>query len=50
MGLFDSPAGGSGQKPRLNRALDAVASRFGDEAVTRGLTRAERAAPSRRVK
>jgi hypothetical protein len=27
-----------------------VARRFGDEAVTRGLTHAERAAPSRRVK
>ena len=35
---------------RLNRALDAVAQRFGDDAVTRGLTHAERAAPSRRIK
>jgi DNA polymerase-4 len=50
MGLFDSPAGGVAKSARLNRALDAVARRFGDEAVTRGLTHAERAAPSRRVK
>jgi DNA polymerase IV len=35
---------------RLNRALDAVARRFGDDALTRGLARAERAAPSRRIK
>ena len=50
LGLFDSPAGGAAKSARLNRALDAVARRFGDEAVTRGLTHAERAAPSRRVK
>ncbi len=50
LGLFDSPAGGVAKSARLNRALDAVARRFGDEAVTRGLTHAERAAPSRRVK
>ncbi len=35
---------------RLNQALDLLAQRFGAEAVTRGLTRVERAAPSRRVK
>jgi DNA polymerase-4 len=50
LGLFDSPAGGAAKSARLNRALDAVARRFGDEAVTRGLTHVERAAPSRRVK
>lgn len=50
LGLFDSPAGAAAKSARLNRALDAVARRFGDEAVTRGLTHAERAAPSRRVK
>ena len=49
MGLFDSPAGAA-RSARLNRALDAVAQRFGDHAVTRGLARAERAAPSRRLK
>jgi DNA polymerase-4 len=50
LGLFDSPAGAAARSSRLNRALDAVAKRFGDEAVTRGLTHAERAAPSRRIK
>jgi DNA polymerase-4 len=50
LGLFDSSAGAAARSARLNRALDAVAKRFGDEAVTRGLTHAERAAPSRRIK
>ncbi len=35
---------------RLNRALDAVAERFGEKAVTRGMARAEGAAPSTRIK
>ena len=48
MGLFDARAGS--KTSRLNRALDAVAKRFGEEAVTRGLVHAERAAPSRRIK
>ena len=48
MGLFDTPA--RSRTNRLNRALDAVVSRFGEDAVTRGLVRAERAAPSRRIK
>ena len=50
LGLFDSPAGAAAKSARLNRALDAVAQRFGDDAVTRGLARAERAAPTRRIK
>jgi DNA polymerase IV len=50
LGLFDSPPGAAAKSTRLNRALDAVARRFGDDAVTRGLARAERAAPSRRIK
>jgi DNA polymerase-4 len=50
LGLFDSPASAGARSARLNRALDAVAKRFGAEAVTRGLTHAERAAPSRRIK
>jgi DNA polymerase-4 len=50
LGLFDSSAGAAARSARLNRALDAVAKRFGDEAVTRGLTHVERAAPSRRIK
>ncbi len=48
--LFDWPAGAAAKSARLNRALDEVAKRFGDEAVTRGLTHAERAAPTRRIK
>jgi DNA polymerase IV len=48
MGLFDTLA--RSRTNRLNRALDAVARRFGEDAVTRGLVRAERAAPSRRIK
>jgi DNA polymerase IV len=48
MGLFDAPA--RSRTSRLNRALDAVTRRFGEDAVTRGLVRAERAAPSRRIK
>jgi len=50
LGLFDSPIGAASKANRLNRALDAVARRFGDDAVTRGLARAERAAPSRKIK
>ncbi len=49
-GLFDSPGSGAAKRDRLNRALDAVAERFGDEAVTRGMARAERAAPTHRIK
>jgi DNA polymerase-4 len=50
LGLFDSAATADSRRSRLNRALDAVARRFGDEALTRGLVHAERAAPSRRIK
>jgi DNA polymerase-4 len=50
LGLFDSSIGGAARNTRLNRALDEVARRFGDEAVTRGMTHAERAAPARRIK
>ncbi len=52
LGLFDSaPADNRDRKrDRLNRALDTVAKKFGDEAITRGLARAERAAPTRRIK
>src|SRR5579863_359433 len=35
---------------RLNRALDQVTTRFGAAAVTRGMTEATRAAPTRRIK
>jgi DNA polymerase-4 len=50
LGLFDTPPSAASKSNRLNRALDAVARRFGDDAVTRGLAQAERAAPTRRIK
>ncbi len=51
LGLFDAPAAAADtRRARLNRALDKVATRFGDEAVTRGLARAERIAPTHRIK
>jgi DNA polymerase IV len=50
LGLFSSDAALPSKASRLNRALDTVARRFGDDALTRGLTHAERAAPSRRIK
>jgi DNA polymerase-4 len=49
-GLFDSVPAGDIKRDRLNRALDKVTKRFGEDAVTRGLARADRAAPSRRIK
>jgi len=49
-GLFDPRTIDESKRTRLNRALDAVTSRFGDEAVTRGLARADRIAPTRRIK
>jgi DNA polymerase-4 len=48
--LFDSPDELESRAGRLNRALDEVVQRFGENAVTRGLVRAERAAPTRRIK
>jgi DNA polymerase IV len=50
LGLFETPPADVRKRDRLNRALDTVAKKFGDEAVTRGLARAERVAPSRRIK
>jgi hypothetical protein len=51
LGLFEgAPARPEVKRDRLNRALDKVTKKFGEEAVTRGLARAERAAPSRRIK
>jgi DNA polymerase IV len=49
-GLFESLPVADRKRDRLNRALDSVAKKFGDEAVTRGLARAERAAPTKRIK
>jgi len=52
LGLFDTPSADNRdrKRDRLNRALDSVAKKFGAEAVTRGLARVERAAPTRRIK
>jgi DNA polymerase-4 len=50
LGLFDALHEAPTKRQRLNRALDRVATKFGDEAVTRGLARADRAAPTTRVK
>jgi hypothetical protein len=48
--LFDGWQMQAARASRLNRALDSVTARFGEAAVTRGLVRAERAGPSRRIK
>ncbi len=50
LGLFDAAPAPDLKRDRLNVALDRVMKRFGDEAITRGLAHAERAAPSRRIK
>jgi DNA polymerase-4 len=50
LGLFSLPSGPSSRAQRLNRALDEVARRFGDSAVTRGQVQADRLSPTRRIK
>lgn len=50
LGLFESAPADDRKRDRLNRALDSVAKKFGEDAVTRGLARAEKAAPTRRIK
>ncbi|HTW87535.1 MAG TPA: DNA polymerase IV [Candidatus Binataceae bacterium] len=51
LGLFDPAAARElARRSRLNRALDEVTRRFGEDAVTRGLAHADRVAPSRRIK
>jgi len=50
LGLFDGWREQAAKTSRLNRAIDSVTARFGESAVTRGLVRADRAAPSRRIK
>ncbi|HEY6417976.1 MAG TPA: hypothetical protein VIX59_03150, partial [Candidatus Binataceae bacterium] len=50
LGLFDAPPAPDLKRDRLNMALDRVMKRFGDDAITRGLAHAERAAPTRRIK
>jgi hypothetical protein len=48
--LFDGWQTRASKACRLNRALDLIAEKFGADALTRGLVRADRAAPSRRLK
>jgi DNA polymerase IV len=48
--LFNSAQSSESRVGRLNRALDNVVRRFGEDAITRGLVHAERAAPTRRIK
>jgi DNA polymerase-4 len=50
LALFGATIAREARRDRLNRALDQVVARFGETAVTRGLARAERAAPTRRIK
>ncbi|MGH7906893.1 MAG: DNA polymerase IV, partial [Candidatus Binataceae bacterium] len=51
LGLFDpSMRQRISKRDRLNQALDKVTRRFGEDALTRGLSRAERAAPTHRIK
>jgi DNA polymerase-4 len=50
LGLFDGSGATAARRARLNRALDAVTARFGDDAITRGFAHAERTAPTRRIK
>ena len=50
LGFFDGSGANAVRRARLNRALDAVTARFGEEAITRGFAHAERAAPTRRIK
>jgi DNA polymerase-4 len=50
LALFNALHETSSRAGRLNRALDEVARRFGENAVTRGLVHAGRAAPTRRLK
>lgn len=50
LGLFDKESGSDAKREKLNRALDTLAHRFGDEAITRGMAKAERVSPTRRIK
>jgi DNA polymerase-4 len=49
-GLFGPERAVATRHARLNLALDKVAERFGHEAITRGFARAEKAAPTTRIK
>jgi DNA polymerase-4 len=48
--LFDAPMRDESRIWRLNRAVDEVIRKFGDNVISRGLVRAEKASPTRRIK
>ncbi len=48
--LFDSPAGHEARRWRLNRAVDDVIRKFGDNVISLGLVQAAKASPTRRIK
>jgi DNA polymerase-4 len=50
LALFDSASRDESRAGRLNKALDEVSRRFGENAITRGLVHAERATPTSRIK
>jgi DNA polymerase IV len=50
LGLFGAERAAASKHARLNLALDKVTKRFGEDAISRGLARAEKAAPSTRIK
>ena len=50
LGLFGAERVAASKHARLNLALDKVTKRFGEEAISRGFARAEKAAPSTRIK
>ncbi len=50
LGLFGAERAAASKHARLNVALDKVTKRFGEEAISRGLARAEKAAPTTRIK
>jgi DNA polymerase-4 len=49
-GLFGPERAAANKHARLNIALDQVTKRFGHEAISRGFARADKAAPSTRIK
>jgi DNA polymerase-4 len=49
-GLFEQAGPRVARRDRLNQALDTLSKKFGDGTVSRGLARADRAAPTTRIK
>ncbi|MBI1816998.1 MAG: DNA polymerase IV [Deltaproteobacteria bacterium] len=50
LSLFDNASTSTHKRRALNRAVDAIAARFGDETISRGLARAPKAAPTLSIK